>query len=572
VHLADDEPDNVVEITGSGPIAEAARDTAHEALELVQEWLSEERTDPLVLVTTGAVGVGRDDLADPAAAAVWGLVRTAQSEHPDRFVLVDTDGLPESRDVLAAALATGETQVAIRAGQVFLPRLARVTPTGQPGALDPEGTVLITGGTSGLGALVARHLVTRHGVRHLLLLSRRGRDAAGVAGLVAELNGLGATVAVAACDVTDRAALAAVIAAIPAEHRLTGVVHSAGVLDDGTVEALTPERIDRVLAPKVDAAVHLHELTEGHDLAMFVLFSSVAGVLGGPGQANYAAANAVLDALAQHRRSRGLAALSLAWGLWAQASDMTGELSETDLARLERNGFGALSTEEGLALLDAARGLGTAFAVPVKLDPAGLRRTGTDLPLLRGLVRMPARRAGKKDVAALVTRLGGLPPEERLPSVLELVRAQVATVLAHSSPTAVAPGQAFKELGFDSLTAVELRNRINAETGLSLSATLVFDYPNPEALAGYVLAELLPDPDAAAPPVDEDALRRTLASLPVAKFREAGILDALLTLVSSVEQQAPRAQEQPAEDLDSLDVDDLVKRALAGRDTQRKAS
>jgi acyl carrier protein len=426
--------------------------------------------------------------------------------------------------------------------------------------------VLITGGTSGLGALFARHLVTTRGVRHLLLLSRRGKDATGVPELTAELTGLGATVTVAACDVTDRTALAAVIAAIPAAHPLTGVVHSAGVLDDGTVDTLTPARIDRVLRPKVDAAVHLHELTEGHDLALFALFSSVAGVLGGPGQANYAAANTVLDAIAQQRRARGLPALSLAWGLWAQASDMTGELSETDLARLNRGGFGALSTEEGLALFDRATALGGGLAVPVKLDPAALRRSGTDLPLLRGLVRVPAKRAGKADVASLVNRLTALPPLDRKAAVLDLVR---ATVLAHSSPTAIAPGQAFKDMGFDSLTAVELRNRINSATGLNLSATLVFDYPNPESLAGHVLAGLLPDPDASAPAIDEDALRRTLASVPVARFREAGILEALLTLVTSAADEAP-AQPEPAEDLDSLDVDDLVKRALAGRD--RKAS
>jgi acyl carrier protein len=299
------------------------------------------------------------------------------------------------------------------------------------------------------------------------------------------------------------------------------------------------------------------------------LFSSVAGVLGGPGQANYAAANTVLDAIAQRRRARGLPALSLAWGLWAQASDMTGELSETDLARLNRGGFGALSTEEGLALFDRATGLGGGLAVPVKLDPAALRRAGTDLPLLRGLVRVPAKRAGKADVASLVNRLTALPPADRVAAVLDLVRAQVATVLAHSSPTAIAPGQAFKDMGFDSLTAVELRNRINAATGLNLSATLVFDYPNPESLAGHVLAGLLPDPNAAGPAIDEDALRRTLASVPVSRFREAGILEALLTLVTAAEDEQP-ANQEPAEDLDSLDVDDLVKRALAGRD--RKAS
>ncbi|MGB3443406.1 MAG: type I polyketide synthase [Actinophytocola sp.] len=559
--------DNVVEIdAGPGSIADAARDAAHQALALVQEWLSDVQTEPLVLVTNGAVAIDAEsaDIADPAAAAVWGLVRTAQSEHPDRFVLVDTDDRPESRDLIPAALATGETQLAIRAGKVFVPRLTRAVPAGTQRALD--GTVLITGGTSGLGALVARHLVKTQGVAHLLLLSRRGQDAAGVADLTDELTTLGATVTVTACDVTDRAALAGVIEAIPAEHPLVGVVHSAGVLDDGTVDTLTPERIDRVMLPKVDAAVHLHELAG--DVSMFVLFSSVAGVLGGPGQANYAAANAVLDSLAQYRRAQGLPALSLAWGLWDQASDMTGELSETDLARLNRNGFGALSTSEGLALLDAACGLDTALAVPVKLDPAGLRRSGTDLPLLRGLVRVPARRS-RTSVASLVNRLGGMPPEERLPSVLELVRGQVATVLAHASPAAIMPGQAFKELGFDSLTAVELRNRINAVTGLSLSATLVFDYPNPESLAGHVLASLLPDPDAAAPEVDEDALRRTLASVSVARLREAGILEALLGLAATAE-EAERGSEP--EDLDSLDVDDLVKRALAGRSSQRKAS
>jgi acyl transferase domain-containing protein len=562
---ADGEPVDAVirPITGSTPwLAAAARETAHEALAQVQGWLAEDRPAGarLVLLTTGAVAVGPDDdVTDVAAATVWGLVRTAQSEQPDRFVLVDTDDQPESREAFRAALASGETQLAIRAGKVFVPRLTRFRPVGEAArALDPDGTVLITGGTSGLGALVARHLVTTRGVRHLVLLSRRGSAAPQVAELTASLTDLGASVTVTACDVTDRAALADVLGAIPASHPLTGVVHSAGVLDDGTVDSLTPERIDRVLLPKVAAAVNLHELVG--DVPLFALFSSVAGILGGPGQANYAAANTVLDALARHRRSGGLSAVSLAWGLWAQASDMTGELSETDLARLGRSGFGALSTEEGLALFDRATLTDTALAVPVRIDPVGLRRSGTDLPVLRGLVKVPARRAA--DSASLVSRLTSLTPAERLPAVLDVVRTQVATVLAHASPASIAPGQAFKELGFDSLTAVELRNRINTVTGLALSATLVFDYPNPEALANHVLEALLPDPSAGAPPVDEDALRRALASVSLDRFREAGVLEALLSLAGAAEKEEPRRHE-PAEDLDSLDVDALVRRALA---------
>ena len=470
-------------------------------------------------------------------------------------------------------MATGEAQVALRDGELFVPRLARSKRTGTAGRpLDPDGTVLITGGTSGLGALLARHLVTTRGVRHLALLSRRGPDAGGVAELVGELAELGATATVTACDVTDRAALATALDAIPAEHPLTGVLHCAGVLDDGTVDTLTPDRIDRVVGPKVDAAVYLRELTAGHDLAAFVLFSSAAGVLGGPGQANYAAANTVLDALAHQWRAQGVPAVSLAWGLWAQASDMTGELSGTDVARLNRSGFGALSTADGLALFDRAIGLDVALAVPVSIDPVALRRSGTDLPVLRGLVRLPARRAAQADAASFKKRLAGLPAAERRTAVLELVCGQVATVLAHGSAADVAPDQAFKELGFDSLTAVELRNRVNAATGLKLSATLVFDYPNPAELADHVLAELVPDADEATPQVDEAALRRALAAVPLDRFQQAGLLDALLALAGSAGEPAPGPAEtvESVADVDELDADDLVKRALAGMSAGRE--
>ncbi|MFE3639147.1 SDR family NAD(P)-dependent oxidoreductase, partial [Streptomyces sp. NPDC059168] len=375
-----------------------------------------------------------------------------------------------------------------------------------PAEWNPDGTVLITGGTGTLGALVARHAVTTRGARRLLLTSRRGEAATGAAELAAELRELGADVTIAACDAADRDALAALIDAVPAEHPLTAVIHTAGVLDDGVVDALTPERIDHVLRPKADAALHLHELTRHLDLADFVLFSSAAGTFGGAGQANYAAANVFLDALAHHRRAHGLAATSLAWGLWAEASGMTGELDTADKDRMTRSGVLGLSSEEGLALLDTARHLGDAHLVPMQLDLAPLRQADASMvpALLRGLVRTPLRRAVEATATGggtpLVEQLVRLPENERDPLLLDLVRNQVAAVLGHATPDAVEPTRAFKDLGFDSLTAVEFRNRLGATAGIRLPATLVFDYPTPTALAGHLLDELLGSEAAAALP------------------------------------------------------------------------
>ncbi|WP_066368516.1 type I polyketide synthase [Herbidospora mongoliensis] len=354
-----------------------------------------------------------------------------------------------------------------------------------PVPLNPDGTVLITGGTGTLGGLLARHLVTGHGVRNLLLLSRQGPAAAGAPELAAELEGLGAHVTVAACDAADRAALAGVLAAIPAAHPLTGVVHAAGVIDDGVFGALTPARLDGVLPPKVDAAINLHELTLGADLAMFVLYSSAAATFGTGGQAAYAAANAFLDALAAHRRAHGLPAQSLGWGLWEQASALTGHL------RGDRHGT-ALTTRRGLALFDRAAELPAAHLLPVPLDLANT--AAADLPsLLRGLVRPAIRRAAGRDEAgapALTRRLSGVEPAERRQILLDLVRTNAATVLGHAGTGAIDPHQAFKDLGVDSLTAVELRNRLTAATGLRLPATLVFDYPAPAVLADHLVSLL----------------------------------------------------------------------------------
>ncbi|MDG4794564.1 type I polyketide synthase [Micromonospora sp. WMMD1082] len=479
-------------------LASAAREATHTALRLVQEWLAEPRLAAarLVILTTRAVATAPGQPVDPAQAAVWGLIRSAQSENPDRILLVDRD-LDDDGWVtaVATAIAADESQVAVRAGVPYAPRLTRAARADEPVAerpWNPAGTVLVTGASGTLGTLVSRHLVADRGVRRLLLVSRRGADAPGAADLRAELAALGAEVTVTACDVTDRAAVAALLADVPVEHPLTAVVHTAGALDDGIVGSLTPERVDAVFRPKVDAAATLDALTRDLDLSAFVLFSSAAGVFGTPGQANYAAANAFLDALAQHRRAAGRPAVALAWGMWAERTGLTRNLDDVDLARMRRTGLHPLSTEDGLALFDHALHRPESQLVPMDLRPTAPR--GAVVPgILRGLVRTALRpTAGATvDTSGLRERLAGLPEAEARAELLSLVRTQVAAVLGHSGPEAVDAARAFKELGFDSLTAVELRNRLGAAVGARLPATLVFDYPTPTDLAGFLHTELV---------------------------------------------------------------------------------
>ncbi|GAA2724361.1 type I polyketide synthase [Actinocorallia aurantiaca] len=463
---------------------------------------------PPLAVLTG------DPRTDPAAAAVWGLVRTAQTEHPGRFLLA---AAPTVTDPLLTAFAAGEPQLIETPTGLLAPRITRVvtdpllnasatglpathtapsnssceTPVGNrqsdsdvldstlarvgaaEGGWDPEGTVLVTGGTGGLGRLVARHLVREHGVRRLVLAGRRGPDAPGARELAEELRELGAEVEVAAVDVADREQVAGLLAAVPAERPLKAVVHLAGVVDDGALSGLTGERVARVLRAKAEAAWVLHELTRELPLERFVLFSSVAGVLGSGGQGAYAAANGFLDGLAGLRRARGLPGQSLAWGLWAGESGITAHLTGTDLARSARRGVRALEPEQGLRLFDAAVGDGSAVLVPAALN-LDAEEGG---PLLRGLVRPRLRTAQ----AARPSTAGALSGE----ALLDLVRAEAAAVLGTPGGS-VPAGRAFNELGLDSLTSVELRNRLSAALGRKLPATLTFDHPTPEALAAFL--------------------------------------------------------------------------------------
>ncbi|MFG1611090.1 SDR family NAD(P)-dependent oxidoreductase, partial [Actinoplanes sp. NPDC049265] len=495
--------DVVVCIEGdAGPdVAEAARGVLYGALELVQEWTSDDRLADarLVVVTRRAVMTGDSEpVPDLAVAPLWGLLRSAQNENPGRLVLVDVDDDERSRAALPSALAGGATQFALRAGQVLLPRLLRADPVDRPEAASPwspAGTVLITGGTGTLGAIFARHLVTRHAVRNLMLVSRRGRSHPGAAALIDELSGLGAEVTVAACDVSDRDALSALLDGIPATRPLSGVVHTAGTLDDGLISGMTPEKLEAVLTPKLDAAWLLHDLTRDRGLSAFVLFSSIMGTIGNAGQGNYAAANGFLDALAQHRRGTGLPATSLAWGFWDERTGMTGDLDATDIARMARTGLKPLPTAEGVALFDAAMAAGAATVTLAALDVDQLRAQAAQASLpevLRGLVR--ARRTATAVTttgSTLADELAGRPAEDVDRELLELVRSHAATVLGHAGAESVPPAVAFREMGFDSLSALELRKRLSQVTGLRLPATVVFDHPTPFGLADFLRGQLL---------------------------------------------------------------------------------
>ncbi|MFF7656935.1 type I polyketide synthase, partial [Streptomyces sp. NPDC007983] len=554
--------------------AERADDPVRAALArglaLVREWTEDERLADarLVVLTRGAVDAGPGDVPDLAGAALWGLLRSAQSEYPDRFTLVDVDDSPEAWTSLPRALASGESQLALRGDDVLAPGLVPVSSsTAAEAAFDPDGTVLITGATGALGRRVAPHLARRHGVRHMLLLSRRGANAPEAAVLKRELAGLQVTATFVACDLADPADVREAVSTVSPEHPLTGVVHTAGVLDDGALTGLTPERLDTVLRPKADAVRNLHEATLDRPLRTFVLFSAAAGLLCRPGQGSYAAANAVLDAFARDRRAAGLPAVSLAWGLWDERAGMAGGLDEVALRRLRREGIAAMPPEQGLDLLDlvlTTHREGPALLVPLLLDGAALRRTAKERgasavpPLLRGLLPAALRRAGAGTTASAgrrggeteadagrVARMVALPAEERNAALLDLVTEQVAEVLGHASPADVDPERPFRDIGFDSLATVELRNRLSRLVDLRMPTTLAFDRPTPKEVAAWIDGEL-PHPTGS-PAVDSalagiDELSRTVALLGSDDTRRAEVRERLLGLLTELDAPGHRAR------------------------------
>ncbi|MFI1161823.1 type I polyketide synthase [Streptomyces sioyaensis] len=547
-------------LTATVALAQALGDAAIEA--------------PLWCLTTGAVAVGgAEELPHPEQAQVWGLGRVIALEQPQRWGgLIDLPLTPDDRTAGRAVSAlTGaaggepgsgaEDQIAVRSSGTFGRRLVHVPAdtsiagsgdTGTesaagaatPAGWQPHGTVLVTGGTGALGAHVARWLA-RGGAGHLVLTSRRGPQAPGATELAAELTALGTGVTVAACDVADRTALAALLDDLPEDQPLTAVMHTAGVLDDGVLESLTPDRLAGVLRPKVTAARHLHELTRDRDLTAFVTFSSIAGLLGSAGQGSYAAANAYLDALAQHRRALGLAATSVAWGPW-DGGGMAGEDASQDR-----------SWWRGLAPMDAAlcltalqRALDRSATCVGVLDAdwpqlAASFTANRHSPLIAGLpeVRAGAAVATGGPVGAteapsdLVVRLSALPEGEQRREILDLVRGQVALVLGYESSGTVQSGRAFNELGFDSLTAVEFRNRLSTVTGLKLPATLLFDYANPDVLAGHLHAELCASGAAPAVPVlaELERIESVAASLSPAEIERSRISHRLQELVTRLD-------------------------------------
>ncbi|MGV9249784.1 type I polyketide synthase, partial [Streptomyces sp. NPDC003710] len=534
----------------------------------------------LWLLTQGAVSTGDSDvLRDPAQAQVWALSRTAALEHPQiRGGVVD---LPAATDEgalgrLTAVLAEpgGEDQLAVRPAGTLVRRLVRAA-AGRPGGAPwtPRGTVLITEGTSGMGARVARRLVAR-GARHLLLTHAPGAEAPGAPESVAELSATGAQVTVLPCDLGDRTAVAALLAGIPADRPLTAVFHTAGDLHTGALADMDPARFAATVGATAAGAAHLHELVDTEALDAFVLFSSIAGVWGSGGQGAYGAANAYLDALAEHRRGRGLAATALAWGVWADTASNATEAADPAAERerreqLRRRGLSEMPPELALDVMTESIAQADAAYVVADVDWERFAPAFTAVrpsPLISGLPEVDRvlgaadgdTGTGTTEAADRLHRsLAGLPATEQERLLTDLVRTEIATVLGHSGPEAVPATRALKDLGLDSLAAVSLRNRLGAATGLRLPATLVFDHPNPAAVAAFLRAELAPKESSTALDEELDTLHALVAGFSgdqATRERIGGRLQALLAELTGQDAEPASAVAAHLEEASDEDI------------------
>lgn len=532
----------------------------------VQAWAAHFAESRLVLLTQRAVSAGTMKGAlDLGCAPLWGLLRTVRAEYPDRQVqLLDWDGSVDSQRLLGAALlATDQPEAVLREKGRFVPNLVRASmrellspdraasAAAEPASTAeraarlplPEGTVLISGGTGGLGARVACHLARCYGVRDFMLTSRQGMAAEGAAELVAELAALGCRTTVAACNMNDRAAVAALLSAVT--RPLVAVFHLAAALDDGVLGALTPARLHAVLSPKVDGAWTLHELTRDKKLAAFVLFSSITGLVGSTGQGNYAAANTFLDALAAYRQASGLPALALAWGTWGSVGGAA-RLPLADQQRLLSRGLVPLTPQEGLRAMDAALFRAEPLLIPASLDLSALRRHAVGEavpPLMRRLVQASTQPVAEAEVAAvpLARQLMNRREEDRLGLLLERVRAEAAAVLHLSAARTPLPEQPLREFGLDSLTALELRNRLGKLTSLQLPATFIFDYPTLGTISQELLKRLLGEPESAHVKEELD-LNLAAAALRTATAEELQELNLLQPLRTLINRAAARAR------------------------------
>lgn len=488
-----------------GSSVEEAHQMTADVMQQLQNWIADPlfADSGLTIVTQGTVATSTDEeILRPYQAPIWGLVRSAQSEHPQRKIrLLDMDDEPASFSAWLSALTGDFPQLALRTGRFHHPILSSYTPPADSRHFFDHGTVLLTGGTGALGTCIARHLVTQHRCKSLLLLSRQGERAPGAVALRQELQQSGAQVTIVACDVADKVSLSQALAQVPLDYPLTSVIHLAGVIQDSSFELMTRQDLAAALRSKLDSAVYLDELTQSHTLSSFILFSSLSGLLGTSGQANYAAANTFLDALAQRRRVNGQPATSLAWGPWDEGG-MAGQLNGLDLSRIQKMGLSLLTQQQGLALFDSALHCHQACVVPMNLDHSISARHPLLKPLFSSQKKENERIAREHQdndelqgttankPCAIRNTLAGLNETNRYQKILSWVTDEVASVLELATEDAPLPGRPLQELGLDSLMAVEIKNRLSKGSGLKLPVTLLFDHPTCQLLAAKLSAEI----------------------------------------------------------------------------------